>query len=148
MINPYTLLKSKVGKRISAWVMLFAFSFALVPLHAQEAENSKQNKENLATLQQLLKMPSDDLKQVRLTLESIEKMSPSDRKKALQRIQDLNKMPSKQRKETIDRWNELSPELKKDYFDYLRKLSASERTKFKALPWDRQIEEVRGKPKK
>jgi hypothetical protein len=129
-------------------MLIIAFVFALLPLHAQETQKANENNEDLATLQQLLKMPKDDLKRVRLTLESIEKMSPSDRKKALQRIQDLNKMPTKQRKETIDRWNELSPELKKDYFDYLRKLSASERTKFKALPWDKQIEEVKKKTKK
>jgi hypothetical protein len=93
-------------------------------------------------------MPKDDLKRVRLTLESIEKMSPTDRKKALQRIQDLSKMPSEQRKETIDRWNELSPELKKAYFDYLRKLSASERKKFKELTWDKQIAQIKQAPKK
>lgn len=110
--------------------------------------DKKESAEDLATLQQLLKMPKDDLKRVRLTLESIEKMSPSDRKKALQRIQDLNKMPSEQRKETINRWNELSPDLKKQYFDYLRKLSANERKKFKELPWDKQVERVKAGSKK
>jgi hypothetical protein len=115
------------------------FLTALLPVQAEE---KKESKEDLVTLQQLLKMPKDDLKRVRLTLESIEKMSPSDRRKALQHIQDLNKMPSEQRKETIDRWNELTPELKKQYFDYQRKLSAGDRKKFKELPWDKRIELV------
>ena len=117
----------------------------LMPLQAEE---KKESKEDLATLQELLKMPKDDLKRVRLTLESIEKMSPSDRKKALQRIQDLNKMPSEQRKETINRWNELTPELKKQYFEYLRKLSAGERKKFQELSWDKQIAQVKKAEKK
>ena len=137
--------KIKQGIRISIGMLLVAFAAVLLPLQAEEKNESKAD---LATLQQLLKMPKDDLKRVRLTLESIEKMSPTDRKKALQRIQDLSKMPSEQRKETIDRWNELSPEMKKIYFDYLRKLSASERKKFKELPWDKQIAKIKKLPKK
>ena len=39
--------------------------------------------------------------------------------------------------------SELNPEMKKAYFDYLRRLSSSERKKFKAQPWDMQIAEVR-----
>ena len=130
-------------KRLSVWLTLAVIAAALTPLQAEEDKSSKQSKEDLTTLQQLLKMPKEDLKRVRLTLESIEKMSPEDRRKALQRIQDLNKMPSQQRKETIDRWNELSPEMKKAYFDYLRKLPAADRKKFQALTWDKQIEQVK-----
>ena len=115
---------------------------------ADEKPQPKPSKEDLADLQQLLKMPKEDLARVRLTLESIENMSPTDRKNALQRIQNLNKMPTEQRKETIDRWNELSPEMKKTYFDYLRKLSTSERNKLKALPWDKQIEQLKKSAKK
>jgi phage-related protein len=140
MKNPINILNYKLIKRISIWMLLFGFVAVGAPLRAEDKAPAKQeSKEDLATLKELLKMPKDDLKRVRLTLESIEKMTPSDRTKALQRIQELNKMPSEQRKETIDRWNELSPEMKKAYFDYLRKLPAKERTKFKALPWEKQI---------
>lgn len=128
------------------FIAFMATATALFP--ADEKPQPKQDKEDLANLQQLLKMPKEDLTRVRLTLESIEKMSPTDRKNALQRIQNLNKMPTEQRKETIDRWNELSPEMKKTYFDYLRKLSTSERNKFKALPWDKQIEQLKKTVKK
>ena len=141
-----SLQKPFHSSRLIRLVLVGVASLAfLMPLQAQE---KKESAEDLATLQQLLKMPKDDLKRMRLTLESIEKMSPSDRRKALQRIQDLNKMPSQQRKETINRWNELSPEMKKLYFDYLRKLSAGDRTKFKELPWDKQIEQVKKANKK
>jgi len=116
---------------------------ALPQAWADEKANSKQSKEDLADLQQLLKMPQEDLKRVRLTLETIEKMSPAERRSALKHIQNLNKMPTEVRKETINRWNELSPEMKKAYFNYLRNLSASERKKFKAQPWDKQIEQVK-----
>ncbi len=136
---------SKFSRRLTCVALAIAL---LTTVASAQANDKKESKEDLATLQELLKMPKDDLKRVRLTLESIEKMSPSDRKKALQRIQDLNKMPTQQRKETIDRWNELSPEMKKQYFDYLRKLSASERTKFKALPWDKQIAQIKKTSKK
>ena len=128
--------------------MLVFCLVGLPALQAAEKSNGSQDKEDLATLQQLLKMPKEDLQRVRLTLETIEKMSPEDRKKALQRIQNLNKMPTKQRKETIERWNELSPEMKKAYFDHLRKLSAKERSTFKALPWEKQIAAVKQTQKK
>ena len=143
-----TLIKisaSNLTRRLAIVALAFSLLSAMAPVHA---EDKKESKEDLTTLKELLAMPKEDLKRVRLSLESIEKMSPSDRKKALQRIQDLNKMPSEQRKETIDRWNELSPELKKQYFDYLRKLSAGERTKFKALPWDKQIAQIKKTSKK
>ena len=139
------LSTSHSRRRLSIVVLAVAFLTTLLPIQAEE---KKESPEDLAALQQLLKMPKDDLKRVRLTLESIEKMSPSDRRKALQRIQNLNKMPAEQRKETIDRWNELTPEMKKQYFDYLRKLSASERKKIKELPWDKQIEQVKKASKK
>ncbi len=132
----------RLKKRVSFWLLLIVFAASLLPVQAADEKDSKEKKEDLSTLQQLLKMPKEDLKRVRLTLESIEKMSPDDRRKALQRIQDLDKMPSKERKETISRWNELSPELKKKYFDYLRTLSAPERKKFQALPWDKQVQQV------
>ena len=137
--------KIKFGSKRSLRILLVAFATSLVPVQAEE---KKESKEDLATLKELLKMPKDDLKRVRLSLESIEKMSPTDRKKALQRIQDLNKMPTQQRKETIDRWNELSPEMKKSYFDYLRKLSAGDGKKFKELPWDKQIAQIKKTAKK
>lgn len=142
---PYFVQANKPFKSLTlALAFLMA---AMAP--AQAADEPEKSKEDLTTLQQLLKMPKDDLKRVRLTLESIEKMSPSDRTKALQRIQELNKMPSKQRKETINRWNELSPEMKKAYFNYLRTLSAKERTTFKEQPWDKQIEQIKkAAPKK
>ncbi|MCZ6672795.1 MAG: DUF3106 domain-containing protein [Verrucomicrobia bacterium] len=135
-------------KSFSLWLLFVIFSTAVSLIGADEKKNSKESNEDLTTLQQLLKMPKEDLKRVRLTLETIENMSPTDRKKALQRIQNLNKMPTEQRKETIARWNELSPDLKKAYFDHLRKLSASERKKFKELPWDKQIEQVKKAIKK
>ena len=130
------------------WVLAVAVIACASLLLPVQAEEKKESKEDLETLQQLLKMPKDDLKRVRLTLESIEKMSPSDRKKALQRIQDLNKMPSEQRKETINRWNELTKDQKKAYFDHLRKLSPAESKKFKELPWNKQIEQVEKASKK
>ncbi|MCB1120947.1 MAG: DUF3106 domain-containing protein [Verrucomicrobiae bacterium] len=133
---------TRIKRELKSLGLLMAVLIAAM-IPARGAEESKKNEEDLATLQQLLKMPKDDLKRVRLTLESIEKMTPSERTKALQRIQELNKMPSEQRKETINRWNELSPEMKKAYFDYLRTLSAKERTKFKEQPWDKQIEQVK-----
>ncbi len=105
-------------------------------------------EEDLAAMGELLKMSRDDLARLRQTLDTIEKMSPEDRRKALSRIQNLDKMPTEQRKETVDRWNELNPEMKKAYFDYLRRLPSSERKKFKAQPWDKQIAEVRKKKEK
>ena len=144
--HPFPL--SKLRKRFSVWFLLAAFATALLPAQTDEKKAPKQSKEDLATLQQLLKMPKEDLQRMRLTLESIEKMSPEDRRKALQRIQDLNKMPTEQRKETINRWNELTSEMKKAYFDHLRKLSSTERKKFQALPWDKQIEQVKKASKK
>lgn len=139
---------SRLKRRVSFWLLLTFFTAGLLPIQAEDAKNEQKSKEDLATLQQLLKMPKEDLKRVRLTLESIEKMSPDDRRKALQRIQDLNKMPTEERKETINRWNELSPGQKKAYFDHLRHLSASERKKFKALSWDKQVEQVKKASKK
>ena len=131
-------------RRLTTIGLLFGTFFAAaLSTWGEDEKSPQQSKEELATLQQLLKMPKEDLKRVRLTLENIEKMSPTDRRKALQRIQDLNKMSAETRKETIARWNELSPELKKAYFDHLRKLSASERKKFKELPWDKQVEQVK-----
>ena len=135
-------------KRLSAWLMIALISSATVLSGADEKKKAGETKEDLSDLKQLLNMPKEDLQRVRLTLESIEKMTPTDRKNALQRIQNLNKMPTEQRKETIGHWNKLSPEMKKAYFDHLRKLSASERTKFKALPWNKQIEQIKKTTKK
>lgn len=135
-------------KRLSAWLMIALISSATALSGADEKKKAGETKEDLSDLKQLLNMPKEDLQRVRLTLESIEKMTPTDRKNALQRIQNLNKMPTEQRKETIGHWNKLSPEMKKAYFDHLRKLSASERTKFKALPWNKQIEQIKKTTKK
>ena len=67
-------------KRISVWLLLALFAMAASPLGAaDDKKNPKESKENLTTLQQLLKMPKEDLKRVRLTLESIEKMSPANK---------------------------------------------------------------------
>lgn len=148
MKQRHLISQSNFGKRVTSWVLMGFLMFTTALSAADEKAPPKQSKEDLANLQQLLKMPKEDLARVRLTLESIEKMSPTDRRNALQRIQNLNKMPTEQRKETIDRWNELSPEMKKTYFDYLRKLSTSERNKFKAQPWDKQIEQLKKNPKK
>jgi hypothetical protein len=145
--NP-TMRTFRLSKRLSAWLMIGFISIATTLTGADEKSKAPENQEDLANLKQLLKMPKEDLQRVRLTLESIEKMTPTDRKNALQRIQNLNKMPTEQRKETIDRWNELSPEMKKAYFDHLRQLSASERTTFKALPWEKQIEQIKKTTKK
>ena len=142
-----TLFKS-LRKPLAGCLMLVICLAGLPTVQAADKGNGSQSKEDLTTLRQLLKMPKEDLQRVRLTLEAIEKTSPEDRKKALQRIQNLNKMPTKQRKETIERWNELSPEMKKAYFDHLRKLSAKERGKFKALPWEKQIAAVKQAQKK
>ncbi|MDA0349943.1 MAG: DUF3106 domain-containing protein [Verrucomicrobia bacterium] len=141
-------MKSRLSKRLAAWLMVALISTATALSGADEKKEAEANVEDLANLKELLKLPKEDLQRVRLTLESIEKMTPTDRKNALQRIQNLNKMPTEQRKETIDHWNELSPEMKKAYFDYLRELSAAERTKFKALPWDKQIEQLKKTSKK
>ena len=135
-------------KRLSAWLMIALISSATALSGADEKKKAGETIDDLSDLKQLLNMPKEDLQRVRLTLESIEKMTPTDRKNALQRIQNLNKMPTEQRKETIDHWNKLSPEMKKAYFDHLRKLSASERTKFKALPWNKQIEQIKKTTKK
>ena len=140
--------KTRLRTRVSLGLVATLLAASLLPIVAADEKTQNESKEDLATLQQLLKMPKEDLKRVRLTLESIEKMSPADRRKALQRIQDLNKMPSKERKETINRWNELSPDLKKSYFDHLRSLSAADRKKFQALPWDKQVEQVKKSKKK
>lgn len=148
MNNKHTFSHSRIGKRFYSWMLIVLMATATALFAADEKPQPKQSKEDLADLQQLLKMPKEDLARVRLTLESIEKMSPTDRKNALQRIQNLSKMPTEQRKETIDRWNELSPGMKKAYFDYLRQLSTSERNKFKALPWDKQIEQLKKTAKK
>ena len=130
-------------------VGLFMGNLAIgaVQAFAEDPVKTAQSKEELATLEQLLKMPKEDLKRMRLTLESIEKMGPTDRRKALQRIQHLNKMSAESRKETINRWTKLSPELKKAYFDHLRKLSDSDRKKFQELPWEKQSALVNPKEK-
>ena len=122
------------------WATLF---LCLTGWGVDAKTGAQEGKEDLAAMEELLKMSRDELARLRLTLETIEKMSPEDRRKALARIQNQDKMPTEQRKETVDRWNELNPEMKKAYFDYLRRLSSSERKKFKALPWDKQIAEVR-----
>ena len=122
------------------WATLF---LCLTGWGVDAKTGAQEGKEDLAAMGELLKMSRDELARLRLTLETIEKMSPEDRRKALARIQNQDKMPTEQRKETVDRWNELNPEMKKAYFDYLRRLSSSERKKFKALPWDKQIAEVR-----
>lgn len=142
------IMKSRLSKRLAAWLMVALISTATALSGADEKKKTEGSNEDLANLKELLKLPKEDLQRVRLTLESIEKMTPTDRKNALQRIQNLNKMPTEQRKETIDHWNKLSPEMKKAYFDHLRKLSAAERTKFKALPWDKQIEQLKKSAKK
>ena len=137
-----------IGKWRGGFVLLATLTFWVATWGADAKAEGKATKEDLATLQQFLKMPKDDLARMRLTLEAIEKMSPEERRKTLSHIQNLNKIPTEQRKETIDRWNELSPEMKKAYFDYLRKLSSSNRKKFKEQPWDKQIAEVKKNGKK
>ncbi len=127
-----------------AWPVLWATLFlGLTGWGADAKTGAQEGREDLAAMGELLKMSRDDLARLRLTLETVENMSPEDRRKALSRIQNLNKMPTEQRKETTDRWNELNPEMKKAYFDYVRRLSSSERKKFKAQPWDKQIAEVK-----
>ncbi len=122
------------------WAVLF---FGLAGWGSDAKTGDPGGKEDLAAMQELLKMPRDDLARLRLSLEAIEKMSPEERRKALARIQNQNKEPTEQRKEAIDRWNELNPEMKKAYFDYVRKLSSSGRKKFTAQPWDERIAEVK-----
>ena len=122
------------------WATLF---LGLTGWGVDATTGAQEGKEDLAAMEELLKMSRDELARLRLTLETIEKMSPEDRRKALARIQNQDKIPTEQRKETVDRWNELNPEMKKAYFGYLRRLSSSERKKFKAQPWDKQIAEVR-----
>ena len=122
------------------WAVLF---FALNGWGSDAKTGDPEGKEDVAAMRELLKMPKDDLARLRLSLEAIEKMSPEERRKALARIQNLDKEPTEQRKEAIDRWNELNPEMKKAYFDYVRKLSPSDRKKFTAQPWDERIAEVK-----
>ena len=122
------------------WAVLF---FALNGWGSDAKTGDPEGKEDMAAMRELLKMPKDDLARLRLSLEAIEKMSPEERRKALARIQNLDKEPTEQRKEAIDRWNELNPEMKKAYFDYVRKLSSSDRKKFTAQPWDERIAEVK-----
>lgn len=122
------------------WAVLF---FALTGWGSDAKTGDPEGEEDLAAIRELLKMPRDDLARLRLSLEAIEKMSPEERRKALARIQKLDKEPTEQRKEAIDRWNELNPEMKKAYFDYVRKLSSSARKKFTAQPWDERIAEVK-----
>ncbi len=122
------------------WAVLF---FALIGWGSDGKTGDPEGKEDMAAMRELLKMPKDDLARLRLSLEAIEKMSPEERRKALARIQNLDKEPTEQRKEAIDRWNELNPEMKKAYFDYVRKLSSSDRKKFTAQPWDERIAEVK-----
>lgn len=127
-----------------SWPVLWAALFLGLTGWGSDAKTGDpEGKEDLAAMRELLKMPRDDLARLRLSLEAIEKMSPEERRKALARIQNLDKEPTEQRKEAIDRWNELNPEMKKAYFDYVRKLSSSGRKKFTAQPWDERIAEVK-----
>lgn len=137
------LTLSSVGIQRSWPVLWAALFFALTGWGSDAKTGDPEGKEDMAAMRELLKMPKDDLARLRLSLEAIEKMSPEERRKALARIQNLDKEPTEQRKEAIDRWNELNPDMKKAYFDYVRKLSSSDRKKFTAQPWDERIAEVK-----
>ncbi len=141
-MNP-KLPKVAVGLSRS-WPVVWAMLFLGLTGWGDGANTGVQEgEEDLVPMAELLKMSKDDLARLRQSLETVEKMSPEDRRKALSRIQNQDKMPTEQRKETIDRWNELNPEMKKAYFDHVRRLSSTERKKFKAQPWDKQISEVK-----
>ncbi len=122
---------------------LCALTCALVasPIWADEGKQ-KTEETDLNSLKTILELPQADLDRTMEAMKMISDMSPEEKATALARLNKDNETTA-DRKKVIARWNDLSPEMKKAYFNYLRNLPSKDRPKFKKLPWAEQLEAVK-----
>lgn len=136
-----SLNSGKSWKRLTC-LSLFAFAAFASPARADDEEKSKAKETDLSSLKTILELPQADLDRTMDAMKMISNMSPEEKAIAIKRLNEANETTA-DRKVVIARWNDLSPEMKKAYFNYLRNLPSKERPKFKKLPWAEQLAAVK-----
>jgi len=136
--------------RLAGILCLLALSLSPVSSIAAEKDRkpTASEKEDLEALKAFMELPPEKLAEIRVSIEAIEKMSPGERKRLLHRLQEYQKQPAAERQKTLKRFNQLSPEERRAYFEYMKGMNASQKAAFRKLPWEEQLKAIRANAKK